>query len=65
MLALIEFLLTAINKDTISRANRFHRRCHAHTYKMKQLKDVAPAMIEEWSVTKRAPKHAAWLHEQD
>ena len=32
---------------------------------MKQLKEVAPAMIEEWSRTKRAPKHAAWLHEQD
>ncbi|MDG1418317.1 MAG: VOC family protein [Maricaulis sp.] len=32
---------------------------------MKQLNDVAPAMIEEWSQTKRAPQHAAWLHEQD
>lgn len=31
---------------------------------MKQLHDVAPAMIEEWSVTKRAPKHAAWLHDK-
>jgi len=31
---------------------------------MKQLHDVAPAMVEEWSVTKRAPKHAAWLHEE-
>ncbi|MGC6415485.1 MAG: VOC family protein [Bradymonadia bacterium] len=31
---------------------------------MKQLHEVAPAMIEEWSVTKRAPKHAAWLHEE-
>ncbi len=31
---------------------------------MKQLHDVAPAMIQEWSVTKRAPKHAAWLHEE-
>ncbi len=30
---------------------------------MAQLKEVAPAMIEEWSVTKKAPKHAAWLHE--
>jgi catechol 2,3-dioxygenase-like lactoylglutathione lyase family enzyme len=29
----------------------------------KKLNEVAPAMIEEWSVTKRAPKHAAWLHE--
>ncbi len=32
---------------------------------MKQLKEVAPAMIEEWSVTKKAPKHAAWLHEEE
>ncbi len=32
---------------------------------MKQLNEVAPLMIEEWSQTKRAPKHAAWLHEQD
>ena len=30
---------------------------------MRQLHEVAPAMIDEWSVTKRAPKHAAWLHE--
>jgi catechol 2,3-dioxygenase-like lactoylglutathione lyase family enzyme len=28
------------------------------------LKAVAPAMIEEWSVTKRAPQHAKWLHEE-
>ncbi|WP_291841748.1 VOC family protein [Maricaulis sp.] len=32
---------------------------------MDELRRVAPAMIEEWSQTKRAPKHAAWLHEQD
>lgn len=32
---------------------------------MKQLKAVAPAMLEEWSVTKKAPKHAAWLHEEE
>jgi glyoxylase I family protein len=32
---------------------------------MQQLHEVAPAMIEEWSRTKRAPKHAAWLHEHD
>lgn len=30
-----------------------------------ELKRVAPLMIEEWSETKRAPRHAAWLHEQD
>ncbi|GAA0811478.1 VOC family protein [Colwellia asteriadis] len=28
-----------------------------------QLNEVAQDMIEEWSVTKRAPQHAAWLHE--
>ncbi|MBL4594990.1 MAG: VOC family protein [Robiginitomaculum sp.] len=32
---------------------------------MAELNRVAPAMLEEWSQTKQAPKHAAWLHEQD
>ncbi|SFC85378.1 VOC family protein [Pseudoalteromonas denitrificans] len=32
---------------------------------MAELKRVAPAMIEEWSITKKAPKHAAWLHEKE
>ena len=31
---------------------------------MAQLKDVAQPMIEEWSATKKAPRHAAWLHEK-
>jgi glyoxylase I family protein len=26
---------------------------------------VAPAMIEEWAQTKKAPRHAAWLHERE
>lgn len=30
---------------------------------MRALRDVAPAMLEEWSRTKRAPRHAAWLHD--
>ena len=29
---------------------------------MLQLKSVAEPMLEEWSRTKRAPKHADWLH---
>ncbi len=29
----------------------------------KQLNQVSQAMIDEWSITKKAPKHAAWLHE--
>ena len=28
-----------------------------------ELKQVAPDMIDEWARTKKAPKHAAWLHE--
>lgn len=28
-----------------------------------ELKRVAPDMLEEWSQTKKAPRHAAWLHE--
>jgi catechol 2,3-dioxygenase-like lactoylglutathione lyase family enzyme len=27
-----------------------------------ELRDLAPVMLEEWSRTKRAPRHAAWLH---
>lgn len=30
-----------------------------------ELRRVAPAMLDEWSRTKRAPRHAAWLHEPE
>ncbi|MEM9744328.1 MAG: VOC family protein [Pseudomonadota bacterium] len=29
---------------------------------LRELKAVAEPMLDEWAVTKRAPKHAAWLH---
>ena len=29
-----------------------------------ELKRVAPAMLEEWSRTKTAPRHAEWLHQE-
>ena len=32
---------------------------------MQRLHEVAPAMLEEWSRTKRAPHHAAWLHQEE
>ncbi|MCH8861063.1 MAG: VOC family protein [Proteobacteria bacterium] len=32
---------------------------------MKMLHAVAPAMIKEWAETKKAPRHAAWLHEKE
>ncbi len=32
---------------------------------MKRLDDVKWQMLEEWSCTKRAPKHAAWMHEAE
>lgn len=31
---------------------------------MAELHRVAPDMLAEWSETKRAPKHAAWLHQE-
>lgn len=31
--------------------------------KLRRLDEVKWQMLEEWSKTKRAPKHAAWLHE--
>lgn len=33
--------------------------------KMKKMKDVSMEMIEEWSVTKKPPRHTAWLHEKE
>ncbi len=35
------------------------------TQEMIELKEVAPRMLEEWSQTKRPPKHSAWLHEKE
>ena len=32
---------------------------------MKKLKAVAPAMLDEWSQTKKPPRHSAWLHEDE
>jgi len=31
----------------------------------RQLDEVKWQMLEEWSRTKRAPKHAAWMHDQE
>lgn len=33
--------------------------------KLNRLDEVKWAMLEEWSKTKRAPKHAAWMHEKE
>jgi catechol 2,3-dioxygenase-like lactoylglutathione lyase family enzyme len=32
---------------------------------MKQLDEVKWDMLEEWTQTKRAPKHAAWMHQRN
>jgi len=32
---------------------------------MKRLDEVKWAMLDEWSRTRRAPKHAAWMHEKE
>ena len=46
--------------------HRLELSCNTRTdEEMKQLHDVAPAMIEEWAETKKAPRHAAWLHEKE
>jgi len=31
---------------------------------IEELRRVAPLMLDEWSRTRKAPKHAAWLHEK-
>jgi len=32
---------------------------------MRNLKKIAPMMLEEWSKTKKPPRHAAWLHKRE
>jgi glyoxylase I family protein len=46
--------------------HRLELAANIHTQEqMNYLHEVAPQMLEEWSRTKRAPKHAAWLHEPE
>ena len=46
--------------------HRLELACDIGTPDMYQkLDDVKWAMLEEWSQTKRAPKHAAWMHEKE
>lgn len=33
--------------------------------KMRDLKRVAPAMLDEWEQTKQPPRHAAWVHQKE
>ncbi len=45
--------------------HRLELAANTHTpEQMQALHEVAPAMLEDWSQTKKAPRHAAWLHEK-
>ncbi len=44
--------------------HRLELACNTATdEQLAELKRVAPDMLREWSQTKKAPRHAAWLHE--
>ena len=46
--------------------HRLELACNTGTPEMyKKLDEVKWDMLEEWSQTKRAPKHAAWMHEKE
>jgi catechol-2,3-dioxygenase len=46
--------------------HRLELACDTGTPDMyRKLDDVKWAMLEEWSKTKRAPKHAHWMHEAE
>jgi len=46
--------------------HRLELSCDVGTPEMYQkLDDVKWDMLEEWSQTKRAPKHAAWMHDKE
>jgi catechol-2,3-dioxygenase len=45
--------------------HRLELAANTHTQEqMQELHRVAPEMLDKWSKTKKAPRHAAWLHEQ-
>lgn len=45
--------------------HRLELACDIHTAEqMAELKRVSTDMLNEWAETKRAPRHAAWLHEK-
>jgi catechol 2,3-dioxygenase-like lactoylglutathione lyase family enzyme len=45
--------------------HRLELACNTGTpEQMAELKRVSTDMLEEWSQTKKAPRHAAWLHEK-
>jgi len=37
----------------------------ATTEMLQELHDIAPAMLDEWSKTKKVVTHASWLHEKE
>ena len=37
---------------------------NGHRLELAELRVLAPVMLEEWSRTKRAPRQAAWLHQE-
>lgn len=44
--------------------HRIELACDIHTPgQLEELNRVAPMMLEEWSRTRKAPRHAAWLHD--
>jgi glyoxylase I family protein len=45
--------------------HRIELACNIGTpQQLAELKSLAPAMLEEWSRTRRAPRQAAWLHQE-
>lgn len=46
--------------------HRLELTCRTETAEqINTLKNIAHEMLEEWSITKRPPKQAAWLHEKE
>ena len=45
----------------MAQEQKSHLRTGAYLLSVKR---VADAMLEEWSRTKKAPQHAAWVHEK-
>ena len=70
----IAFKVVGITDHTIFKSiyffdpngHRLELACDTATPEMNaKLDEVKWAMLDEWAKTRRAPKHAAWMHEQE
>ena len=62
----IAFKVDSVEDLEVANGHRLELACDTATPEMQEKLDAVKwDMLEEWSQTRRAPKHAAWMHEKE